>query len=77
MAKNGRRSASAQLVDRDDAGVLELPADLRLLDESPDHVHFVAVLLAQDFQRHVAVKVGISALEDAPMPPRAISPSIR
>ena len=54
----------AQLVDRDDAGVLELAADLRLLDEAADHVGVVAEVFAQDLQGHVAAEVGVAALED-------------
>ena len=46
------------------AGVLELAADLGLLDEATDHAGVVAVVLAQDFQRDVAAQVGVAALED-------------
>ncbi len=54
----------AELVDGDDAGVLELAADLRLLDEAADHVGVVAVVIAQDLQCHVAAEVRVAALED-------------
>ena len=67
MVKYGRPSAKrAQLVDRDDARVLELAADLRLLDEPPDQLGAVAVLLQQDLDRQVAAQVPIPALEDRP-----------
>ncbi len=54
----------AQLVDRHDAGVLELAADLGLLDEAADHVGVVAEVVAQDLERDVAAEVGVAALED-------------
>ena len=54
----------AQLVDGDDAGVLELAADLRLLDEPSDHVRIIAEVVAEDLQSHVASEVGVAALED-------------
>ena len=44
--------------------MLELAADLRLLDEAADHVGVVAVVFAEDLQRHVAAEVGVAALED-------------
>ena len=64
----------AQLVDRHDAGVLELAADLRLLDEPAEDLGVVAVLLQEDLDGQVAAQVGVAALSTAPMPPRAISP---
>ena len=54
----------AELVDRDDSRVLELAADLRLLDEPADQLGVVAVLLEQDLDRQVAAQVGVTALED-------------
>ncbi len=53
----------AQLVDRDDAGVLELAADLRLLDEAADEGGVVPVLLQEDLDGEVASEVLVSALE--------------
>ena len=54
----------AQLVDRHDAGVLELAADLGLLDEPADHAGVVAEVVAQHLERDVAAEVGVAALED-------------
>ena len=54
----------AQLVDRHDPGVLELAADLRLLDEPADQVGVVAVLVQEDLDGQVAPQVGVAALED-------------
>ena len=54
----------AQLVDRDHAGVLELAADLRLLNEPSDQVAVVAEVLAEDLDRDVAADVGVSASQD-------------
>ena len=59
----------AQLVDRHDARVLELPADLRLLDESPDHLGVVAMFLADHLDGQVAAEVEVAALEDGPHAP--------
>ena len=56
----------AQLVDRDDPRVLELAADLRLLDEPADHLGVVAVLLQQHLDGQVAAEVDVAALEDRP-----------
>ena len=53
----------AQLVDRDDPRVLELAADLRLLDEPADHLGVVAVLLQEDLDGQVAAEVDVAALE--------------
>ena len=55
-----------QLVDRDNAGVLELAADLRLLDEAVDHLGAVAMGLEQDLDGEVASQVGVASLEDRP-----------
>ena len=54
----------AQLVDRHDARVLQLAADLGLLDEPADQVGVVAVRLEQDLDGQVAAEVGVAALED-------------
>ena len=64
-----------QLVHRDDPRVLELPADLRLLDEPPDHLGMVAVFLAHHLDGQVAAEVEVAALEDGPHAPRASSPT--
>ena len=56
----------AQLVHRDDPGVLQLAADLGLLDEPADEVGLVAVLLQQHLDGQVAAEVGVAALEDGP-----------
>ena len=53
----------AQLVHRDDAGVLELAADLRLLDEALHHELVRAELLAQHLDRDVATHVDVVAAE--------------
>jgi hypothetical protein len=53
-----------QLVDRDDPGVLQLAADLRLLDEPADEVGLVAVGFEQDLDGEVAAKVGVAPFED-------------
>ena len=44
--------------------MLELAADLRLLDEPADHLGVVAVLLQEDLDGQVAAEVGVAALED-------------
>ena len=56
----------ADLVDRDDTRVLELAADLGLLDEPADHLGVVAVLLQDDLDGQVAAEVDVPALEDRP-----------
>ncbi len=48
-----------QLVDRHDPGVLQLPADLRLLDEPAHHVGLVVQGLPQHLDGQVAAQVGI------------------
>ena len=53
----------AQLVDRHDARVLELAADLRLLDEAADHLGTAAEVVAEDLDGNVAADVGVAALE--------------
>ena len=54
----------AELIDRDDARMLELAADLRLLDEPVDELGTVAVPLEQDLDGQVAPEVGVASLED-------------
>ena len=58
----------AQLVDRDDPRVLELAADLRLLDEPADHLGVVAVLFQDDLDGQVAAEVDVAPLEDRAHP---------
>jgi hypothetical protein len=66
---------AAQLIDRDDPALRELAGDLRLLDEPADHGRVVAVPIQQDLDGQVEPQVGVAALEDHPIPPRATSPS--
>ena len=69
MAKNGRLVGQrAQLVDRHHAGMLELAADLRLLDEPVDQVGPLAVLVEQDLQRQVAAEGRVAAPEHSSHP---------
>ena len=65
----------AQLVDRDDAGVLQLAADLGLLDEPADQLGVLAMRLEQDLDGQVAAEVPIATSRTIPIPPRATSPS--
>ncbi len=58
----------AQLIDRHDPRVLELAADLRLLDEPPDDLGVAPQVVAQDLDRHVAAEVGVAALQNLPHP---------
>ncbi len=53
----------AHLVDRHDPRVLQLAADLRLLDEPADHVGVIAEILAEHLQGHVAAEVRVASLE--------------
>ena len=53
-----------QFVYRDDPRMLELPADLRLLNEPPDQLWIVAVFVAHHLDGQVAAKVEVAALED-------------
>ena len=46
--------------------MLQLPADLRFLDEPADQVAVVAEVFAQHLDRDVAAEVGIAALQDGP-----------
>jgi hypothetical protein len=54
----------AEAVDRNDSGVLELRANLRLLDESLEHLRLVRLLLAQQLQGDVAAQVLVARLVD-------------
>ena len=51
--------------------MLELAADLRLLDESADHPGLVAELLPQHLDGQVTPQVGVVAPEDDPHAPAA------
>src|SRR5439155_22074453 len=53
----------AQLVDGDDARVLELAPDLGLLDEAADHLRAVEVALQEDLDGYVAAQVHVATLE--------------
>ncbi len=56
----------AQLVDRHNAGMLELAADLGLLHEPAHQLGLVLVALEQDLHRQVAAQVGVASLEHGP-----------
>ena len=56
----------AHLVDRHDARVLELAANLSLLDEPADHVGIVAEVFAEHLERDVASDIWVAALEHRP-----------
>src|SRR5207249_2176466 len=53
----------AQLVDGDDARVLELAPDLGLFEEAADHLRVVEVPLQEDLDGHVAAQVHVATLE--------------
>ncbi len=53
----------AHFVDRHDPRVLQLAADLHLLDEPADHVAVIAEVLAQHLQGHVAADVRVVPFE--------------
>ena len=61
--EEGPVAEAADVVDRHDAGMLQLPADLRLLDEPPGHVGPVGVLLQQHLDRQVAAQVDVAAAQ--------------
>ena len=66
----------AQLVDRHDARVLELAADLRLLDEPADQLgRCRGGRRSRTLTARSRPRSGSRPLRTAPMPPRAISPS--
>ena len=56
-------SPAAELVHRDDPGVLQLPADLRFLDEPGERRVVVRQALAQDFHRELASQVLVANAE--------------
>ena len=54
----------AQLVDRYDAGMLQLAGDLGFLDEAANHLGFIAMRFEKNLHRQVAPEVGVTALEN-------------
>ena len=64
--EEGPVAEAAEVVDRHDAGVLQLAADLRLLDEPPRHLGPVGVLLQQHLDRQVAAQVDVAAAQHRP-----------
>ena len=54
----------AQLVDRDDAGVLELAGDLGLLDEAAEQLGVAAVAFQEHLDGEVAAQVVVSPFQD-------------
>ena len=61
--EEGPVAEAADVVDGHDAGVLQLPADLRLLEEPPRHLGPVGVLLQQHLDRQVAAQVHVAAAQ--------------
>jgi hypothetical protein len=61
-------SERTQLVDRHDAGILELPADLCFFDKSPDQFRLVLVAFEQDLHGQVAAQVRVAPLEHGSHP---------
>jgi hypothetical protein len=57
---------AADVVDGHHAGVLQLPADLRLLEEPPRHLGPMGVLLQQHLDRQVAAQIDITAAQHRP-----------
>ncbi len=55
-----------QVVDRRDPGVLELAADLRLLDEPADHLGVVALLVPYHLDGEIPAELEVAPLEDRP-----------
>ena len=58
----------ADVVDRDDAGVLQLAADLRLLDEAAHHVDIIAEFFAENLQSDVAAQVRVATFQHGTHP---------
>jgi hypothetical protein len=52
-----------QLIDGDNAGVLQLTGDLRLLDEPSDQFWTITVHVQKHLDRQVAAEVGVAPLE--------------
>src|SRR5262249_56588661 len=59
------RADAAEVVARHHAGVLQLPADLRLLEEAPDYLGPMGVLLQQHLDRQVAAQIDVPAAQDS------------
>ena len=57
--------------------MLQLPADLSFFDEPADEITVFAKVVAEHSDGDVAPEVGVAPFKTSPMPPRAISPSIR
>ena len=57
---------AADVVNRHDARMLQLAADLRFLKEPPRHVRAAGVLLEQHLDREVSAQVDVSAAKDRP-----------
>ena len=57
---------SPQLVDRHHAGMLQLSADLRFLDETPDQVEVAAEVFSKHLEGHVATELMIATSEHGP-----------
>ena len=64
----------AQLVDRHDARMLKLAADLGFLDEPIAELGIFAMRAEQDFDGQLAVEVVVVRLSTAPMPPARSRP---
>jgi hypothetical protein len=62
---------SPQLVDRGDAGMLELPGNLRLLEEAADQLGAIAVFVQQHLDRQFPAELGVASFEDGPHAPAA------
>ena len=57
-------AVGAELVNGDQAGVLQLAADLRLFHEAADQVGLLLVRFEENFDGQVAPQVGIASFED-------------
>ena len=64
--EEGPVAEAADVVDRHDAGMLQLAADLRLLDEALGHVGAVGVPLQEHLDREVAAEVDVPAPQHGP-----------
>jgi hypothetical protein len=63
QGEEGPAVGGAQLVDRYQAGVLQLAADPRLLNEAADDFGLALVLVQEHFEGEVASEVGVAAQE--------------
>ncbi len=57
---------SPQLVNRHDPRMLQLAADLRLLDEPPQHLGIALVRLQQHLDRQLSAEVDVATPDDRP-----------